>query len=234
MTFAPSSTAARSSARSRSCPWPAALPAWAHRRRRRPGWSRRASACSRRRRRRGRSTSTRGSCGADITEGRPGRAAAAHAAGGRRRLPAGRGRAGRRLALRRAPATTRARRQGSDRRATPAARPSCAARSSTGARGVARFDTIWPGWYRGRTPHIHYKVLPRRPTRADQPALLPRRRQRGGLRPRRALRGRAGAGHRQRQPTASPGAPATRAFAEVTAGRRRLAARLVAGIDPGA
>jgi hypothetical protein len=28
----------------------------------------------------------------------------------------------------------------------------------TGANGVARFDTIFPGWYRGRTPHIHMKV----------------------------------------------------------------------------
>lgn len=28
----------------------------------------------------------------------------------------------------------------------------------TGAKGVARFETIYPGWYRGRTPHIHLKV----------------------------------------------------------------------------
>ena len=28
----------------------------------------------------------------------------------------------------------------------------------TNASGVARFDTIFPGWYRGRTPHIHMKV----------------------------------------------------------------------------
>lgn len=25
--------------------------------------------------------------------------------------------------------------------------------------GVARFRTIWPGWYQGRTPHYHYMVL---------------------------------------------------------------------------
>ena len=24
---------------------------------------------------------------------------------------------------------------------------------------MARFDTIFPGWYRGRTPHIHMKVF---------------------------------------------------------------------------
>jgi protocatechuate 3,4-dioxygenase beta subunit len=29
----------------------------------------------------------------------------------------------------------------------------------TNATGVARFDTIFPGWYRGRTPHIHMKVF---------------------------------------------------------------------------
>jgi protocatechuate 3,4-dioxygenase beta subunit len=26
------------------------------------------------------------------------------------------------------------------------------------ADGAVRFDTIYPGWYRGRTPHIHVKV----------------------------------------------------------------------------
>lgn len=29
----------------------------------------------------------------------------------------------------------------------------------TDADGVVRFATIWPGWYRGRTPHIHFKVF---------------------------------------------------------------------------
>jgi protocatechuate 3,4-dioxygenase beta subunit len=29
----------------------------------------------------------------------------------------------------------------------------------TDPRGVARFATIWPGWYRGRTPHVHYRVF---------------------------------------------------------------------------
>jgi protocatechuate 3,4-dioxygenase beta subunit len=30
---------------------------------------------------------------------------------------------------------------------------------TTGASGEVTFDTIYPGWYRGRTTHIHYKVL---------------------------------------------------------------------------
>jgi protocatechuate 3,4-dioxygenase beta subunit len=25
--------------------------------------------------------------------------------------------------------------------------------------GAVRFDTIYPGWYPGRTPHIHFKVI---------------------------------------------------------------------------
>ncbi|MGH1367683.1 MAG: intradiol ring-cleavage dioxygenase [Maritimibacter sp.] len=29
----------------------------------------------------------------------------------------------------------------------------------TGADGVARFETVYPGWYSGRTTHIHYKVF---------------------------------------------------------------------------
>ncbi len=27
------------------------------------------------------------------------------------------------------------------------------------ARGVVAYETIWPGWYRGRTPHVHYRVF---------------------------------------------------------------------------
>lgn len=29
----------------------------------------------------------------------------------------------------------------------------------TDGQGVARFSTIYPGWYRGRTPHVHVKVF---------------------------------------------------------------------------
>ena len=28
----------------------------------------------------------------------------------------------------------------------------------TNSKGVARFATIYPGWYQGRAPHIHMKV----------------------------------------------------------------------------
>jgi protocatechuate 3,4-dioxygenase beta subunit len=26
-------------------------------------------------------------------------------------------------------------------------------------RGVVEFATVWPGWYRGRTPHVHYRAF---------------------------------------------------------------------------
>ena len=29
----------------------------------------------------------------------------------------------------------------------------------TDAMGIAKFETIYPGWYRGRTTHIHYKIF---------------------------------------------------------------------------
>ncbi|MFQ8431460.1 intradiol ring-cleavage dioxygenase [Amaricoccus sp. W119] len=29
----------------------------------------------------------------------------------------------------------------------------------TGRDGIAHFTTIWPGWYPGRTAHVHYKVF---------------------------------------------------------------------------
>jgi protocatechuate 3,4-dioxygenase beta subunit len=31
---------------------------------------------------------------------------------------------------------------------------------TTGPNGVARFTTIYPGWYRGRAVHIHFKIRP--------------------------------------------------------------------------
>ena len=39
----------------------------------------------------------------------------------------------------------------------PLGRSSCAA-TGHGTDGVARFTTIYPGWYPGRTVHIHFKI----------------------------------------------------------------------------
>jgi protocatechuate 3,4-dioxygenase beta subunit len=30
---------------------------------------------------------------------------------------------------------------------------------TTGAGGFARFETIYPGWYRGRSVYVHFKIL---------------------------------------------------------------------------
>ena len=40
------------------------------------------------------------------------------------------------------------------------ARNSCAAWQTTDAAASSPFETIYPGWYRGRTTHIHFKVFP--------------------------------------------------------------------------
>ncbi|PAP78027.1 intradiol ring-cleavage dioxygenase [Rubrivirga marina] len=34
----------------------------------------------------------------------------------------------------------------------------CRGTQRTGADGTATFQTIYPGWYSGRTPHVHFKV----------------------------------------------------------------------------
>lgn len=48
--------------------------------------------------------------------------------------------------------------QGSDRTVDTSDQTFLRGSQMTDARGVVRFETIYPGWYRGRTTHIHYKV----------------------------------------------------------------------------
>ena len=43
----------------------------------------------------------------------------------------------------------------------------------TGADGVAEFGTVYPGWYRGRTTHIHFKVFPTATTEATGQIFFP-------------------------------------------------------------
>jgi protocatechuate 3,4-dioxygenase beta subunit len=50
-------------------------------------------------------------------------------------------------------------RQGSDRALDTRGETFLRGTQMADAAGVARFRTIWPGWYRGRTPHVHYKVF---------------------------------------------------------------------------
>jgi protocatechuate 3,4-dioxygenase beta subunit len=66
-------------------------------------------------------------------------------------MRAARGRHGRDLACRRARRLLRLR----GRRGQPHVLRGA---QRTDAAGLAQFDTIYPGWYQGRTPHIHVKV----------------------------------------------------------------------------
>ena len=50
-------------------------------------------------------------------------------------------------------------RQGSDRARDTRGAAFLRGTQFADARGIATFRSIWPGWYRGRTPHIHYKVF---------------------------------------------------------------------------
>jgi protocatechuate 3,4-dioxygenase beta subunit len=50
-------------------------------------------------------------------------------------------------------------RQGSDRTRDTRGETFMRGTQFAGADGVARFRTVWPGWYRGRAPHIHYMIL---------------------------------------------------------------------------
>lgn len=49
-------------------------------------------------------------------------------------------------------------RQGSDRARDTRGATFLRGTQFTDARGVARFETIFPGWYRGRTTHIHHMI----------------------------------------------------------------------------
>lgn len=50
-------------------------------------------------------------------------------------------------------------RQGSDRQRDTRGETFLGGTLIADARGSVRFRTIWPGWYRGRTPHVHCKAF---------------------------------------------------------------------------
>ena len=53
---------------------------------------------------------------------------------------------------------TRAARTPASRRRAPRAAPSCGASRRPTENGLATFKTVYPGWYSGRTVHIHVRV----------------------------------------------------------------------------
>lgn len=103
----------------------------------------------------------------------------------------------------------------------------------TDAEGVARFATIWPGWYRGRTPHVHFKVFLDARTVLTSQMFFPD--------------ARSAAVYRAAQPYTSRGAPDTpnardgiarrageAAVARIGGDVAGMTAALVVGIDPDA
>jgi protocatechuate 3,4-dioxygenase beta subunit len=50
-------------------------------------------------------------------------------------------------------------RQGSDRERDTRGETFLRGTQFADAAGIAAFETIWPGWYRGRTPHVHYTIF---------------------------------------------------------------------------
>lgn len=50
-------------------------------------------------------------------------------------------------------------RQGSDAARSTEGQHFLRGTQHTDAQGIVTFDTLYPGWYRGRTPHLHYKVF---------------------------------------------------------------------------
>ena len=103
---------------------------------------------------RARTTSTTPPCGATSPKGRPGVALTLRLTVVERvDLQADQGRGGRDLALRRRAASTRA----SSQQGTEDER-FLRGVQRTDAKGLAIFRTIYPGWYQGRTVHIHTMV----------------------------------------------------------------------------
>ena len=121
--------------------------------------------------------------------------------------------------------------QGSDRSRDTGGETFMRGTQFTDARGVAAFRSVWPGWYRGRTPHVHYKVFLDARTLLTSQLFFPdgasERIYAGG-----AYRARAG---RQTTTNATDGIARRAgplAFARVTEGGGEWRADLVVGVAP--
>jgi protocatechuate 3,4-dioxygenase beta subunit len=124
-------------------------------------------------------------------------------------------------------------RQGSDRALDTRGETFMRGTQFADAEGVARFCTIWPGWYRGRTPHVHYTVFLDERTVLTSQLFFPDGASEAVFGTP-AYRGRAG---RQDTTNATDGiarraGPA--AFARVAQAGAGWRAELVVGVDPGA
>ena len=99
---------------------------------------------------------------------------------------------------------------------------------------MARFRTIWPGWYRGRTPHVHLMVFLDEATVLTSQLFFPDGASEAVFRAAAYRAPRGGAGHHQRHRRHRPprrAGPPSPASCRPAPGWR---AELVVGIDPAA
>ncbi|MBS8227253.1 intradiol ring-cleavage dioxygenase [Vannielia litorea] len=102
----------------------------------------------------------------------------------------------------------------------------------TGADGVARFATIYPGWYPGRAVHVHYKVLLGNRTQLTSQIFFPEAVSDQVYEKVAAYAGR-GARDRRNETEGIARRAGRGAVAEVANARRGLQASLVAGVRAG-
>jgi protocatechuate 3,4-dioxygenase beta subunit len=124
-------------------------------------------------------------------------------------------------------------RQGSDRALDTRGETFLRGTQMADVSGVARFRSIWPGWYRGRAPHVHYKVFLDETSVLTSQLFFPDGASETVFRAE-PYRGRAA---RQDTDNASDGIvrrAGTAAFARVVQAGEGWRAELVVGADPGA
>lgn len=100
--------------------------------------------------------------------------------------------------------------------------------------GVVRFQTIWPGWYRGRTPHIHVKVILGDTATLTTQMFFPDGTSEALYRAAPAYRDRAAAQDTDNARDGIARAAGPAAIARVAPSETGLAAALVLGLDPDA
>jgi protocatechuate 3,4-dioxygenase beta subunit len=125
-------------------------------------------------------------------------------------------------------------RQGSDRALDTRGETFMRGAQLADAAGAVRFRSVWPGWYRGRTPHVHYLVQLDRATVLTSQLFFPDGVSEALYLSAPEYRGRAS----QQDTTNATDRIARRAgrgaFAAVSRTADGLRAALVVGVDPGA
>jgi protocatechuate 3,4-dioxygenase beta subunit len=122
-------------------------------------------------------------------------------------------------------------RQGSDRERDTRGETFLRGTQFADARGIAAFETVWPGWYRGRTPHVHYKVFLDEGTLLTSQLFFPDGASEAVFRGP-AYRGRAAAQDTTNSTDGIARRAGPRAYARVTQAGSGWRAQLVVGVAP--